>query len=91
MVDDLPFTKHSGFLYKLQSKVKLIQLQKHFKRYFVLDATSGTLAIKSDPNPLEKEKQTIHFRELIKCVDAEPDPVLDKECKWKHVFTLYTT
>ena len=49
------------------------------------------MTIKHDAHPKGKVKQVVHFRDLLKCVDDETDNQTDAECKWKHVFVLFTT
>ena len=46
--------------------------------------------IKVDAHPKAKTKQTIHFRDLLKCVYDSVEYSTDQGCKWSHVFVLFT-
>jgi len=68
---------------------KLLQLGNFNLRYFRLVSDSGVLNIygrEQDRRP----SAVINFRDLISVADEGKPSSKDKECKWRHVFLLFT-
>ena len=84
----MQFKKLEGYLYKLASNERFIQMHKYYKRYFVLDPVLAALVIKKRASGAIC--QTIAFRDIYNCTPEDMDRYLDSECEYKHVFQLAT-